>query len=261
MFDEILTDGLCKIEAPIYIHNSLRVSAGDPAKNKIARYCYEAGNAELPHRLAEGLDLRLGTKIEHMLHRQELYEVGGELFEAVILAIPTPEAQQLIESVGESRPFQNSSYRPCLSVMLGYPVPAPNVVYHALLDPDSGHPLTWLSIETLKCPHRSPEGKTAMVVQLSPQFTKMYFESSDETIVEATADLIERLYGKAWDVAPEVAIVKRWRYSQPEMTALFDSVNRPHSKLLIAGDGVMGGRVEYAYDAGLKAARLAMGEA
>jgi predicted NAD/FAD-dependent oxidoreductase len=53
-----------------------------------------------------------------------------------------------------------------------------------------------------------------------------------------------------------VAAVKRWRYSQPEMTALFDNVNRPGSRILIAGDGVMGGRTEYAYDAGIKAARM-----
>jgi len=256
MLEELSTEGLCKIDAPIYVHNSLRVSPGDPAKNKIERYCYQAGNSQLPKRLAEGLDIRLNSPIVLMHHRQELYEVGGELFEAVILAVPTPEAQPLLDSIGESRPFTNTSYRPCLSVMLGYAVPPPNCPYHALLDPDSGHPLVWLSIETLKCKTRSPEGKTAMVAQLGPQYSKTYFEATDQSIVEMTADLIVRLYGKSWDVDPEVALVQRWRNSQPEMTALFDSVNRPHSKLIIAGDGVMGGRIEYAYDSGLKAARL-----
>ena len=157
--------------------------------------------------------------------------------------------------------MQNCLYRPCLTVMLGYPVPPPKVSYHALLDQESGHPLTWMSIETLKCPNRSPEGTTALVLQLSPQFTKMYADSRDEIVYEAVADLIVRLYGKAWDVAPDVALIRRWRYSQPEMTALFDSVNRPHAKLVVAGDGVAGGRVEYAFDAGVKAARLLMGEA
>lgn len=258
MFEELSNENLRKIEAPIYVHNSLRVSPGDSAKNRIDRYCYLNGNSELPRLLAQGLDIRPNSTIAALRRSQSVYEVGGELFEAVVLTLPTPLSQTLLESIGETRPFTHASYRPCLSVMLGYAQTPPTCPYHALLDPESGHPLVWLSIENHKCEGRVPEGKTAFVAQLGPQFSKMHFESDERVIVEATADLLVRLYGKAWDVDPEVALIKRWLYSQPEMTALFDSVNRAQSKLLIAGDGVMGSRVEYAYDSGLKAARMLM---
>lgn len=256
MMRQISTEGLCRIELPIYVHNALRVSPGDAAKNRIERYCYEAGNQVLAIRLAEGLDVRFRTLIEEIKESSGGYELAGERFDAVILAIPTPLAHVLLSAMGHNRPIANTSYRPCLSVMLGYKLPPPKVQYHALLDPDSGHPLVWLSLETLKCAKRSPEGTTALVAQLGPQFSTMHFEAPELTIFELTADIVVRLYGKAWDIAPEAAAVHRWRFSQPEMTASFENVNRPQSKLIVAGDGVVGGRTEYAYDSGMKAAQL-----
>ena len=256
MLRQISTEGLCRIEPPIYVHNSLRVSPGDAAKNRIERYCYEEGNQVLAVRLAEGLDVRFGVLVEEISEVSGRFELGGEEFDAVILAIPTPLAHSLLNTMGQNRPIGNTSYRPCLSVMLGYALPPPKVKYHALVDPDGGHPLVWLSLETLKCARRSPEGTTALVAQLAPQFSSMHFEAPEQTIFELTADIVVRLYGKAWDIAPQAAAVHRWRYSQPEMTASFENVNRPHSKLIVAGDGVVGGRTEYAYDSGMRAAQL-----
>ena len=258
MMNQISTEGLCRIELPIYVHNSLRVSPGDAAKNKIERYCYEAGNHVLVERLAEGLDIRFGSVVARIGEENGDYTIAGEMFDAVVLAIPTPEAHTLLSAMGHNRPIANTSYRPCLSVMLGFAIPSPKVPYHALLDPDSGHPLVWLSLESLKCSARSPDGKCAMVAQLGPQFSAMHFEAPEQTIFELAADIVVRLYGKAWDIAPEAAAVQRWRFSQPEMTASFENVNRPNSRLIVAGDGVVGGRTEYAYDAGVKAAQLLM---
>jgi renalase len=256
MMEELPTEGLCKIDAPIYVHHSLRVSPGDPVKNRIERYCYMGGNVELALRTAADLDVRLESKVEALEETGQGYRVAGEEYDGVILAVPIPEAARLLATVGQGRPFSNSAYRPCLSVLLGFAVPPPSVPYHAILDPENGHPLSWLSIESRKCPWRSPDRKTSLVAQMGPQFSNLYFEADEAFIVEATTDIVVRLYGKAWEGSPEVAAVKRWRYSQPEMTALFDNVNRPGSRILIAGDGVMGGRTEYAYDAGIKAARM-----
>lgn len=257
MFRELDAEGIVQIEPPIYVHNSLRVSPGDPAKNRIHRFAYTMGNAELPKRLAKGLDIRFESEIESLAPLGEGYSLAGEEFDAVILAIPTPLTQPILETLSETRPFANTLYRPCLSVLLGFPQPTPDVPYHALVDPEGGHPLVWMSIESAKCLGRAPEGKTAIVAQLGPQFSKLHFESEAEVIGDAAIDMIVRLYGKSWD-APEVLFVRRWLYSQPEMTALFDSVNRPHSRLVVAGDGVMGGRTEYAFDSGVRAAKMLM---
>jgi predicted NAD/FAD-dependent oxidoreductase len=258
MMEEISNEGLHRIERPIFVHNSLRVSAGDPAKNKIERYCYVEGNHVLPERLASGLEIRYMTLVEALEKSAGGYKIAGEEFDAAVLAVPAPEAMPLLESVGNNRPFGNAVYRPCLTLMLGYALPPPDVKYHALLDPDSGHPLVWLSIESLKSPGRAPDGKTALLAQMGPQFSKLYFDADERAIFDTVADIVVRLFGKNWDVAPEVAAIKRWRYSQPEMTAMFENVNRAGQRLLVAGDGVSGGRTEYAYDAGVKAARLLM---
>ncbi len=258
MFDELDREGLTRIERPIFIHSGLRVSMGDPAKNRVDRFAYVTGNETLPIRLAEGLDVRLSQRIETVERRGDGFAIQSEGYDAVVLAAPTPDVLPLLEGLGESRPFSNANYRPCLSVLLGYAFEPPNLNYHALVEPENNHPLAWLSHESLKCPGRAPDGHCAVVAQLGPQFSKMYFEAPDADIIDATADLLVRLYSKAWD-APAVATVQRWAHSQPEMTALFDNVNRPGARLLVAGDGVMGGRVEYAYDAGVRAAQRLMG--
>lgn len=255
MFRQISDAGLAKIELPVFVHNSLRVSAGDPAKNRIDRFCYVGGNDVLAQRLAENLDVRLNAPIDSIERHGTCFRLAGEGFDGVILAMPTEDAKPILASLGESRPFTNTSYRSCLSVLLGYGFPPPDVGYHALVDPEGGHPLGWLSLESLKCPGRAPDGKLAVVAQMGPQFSKLYFDAEDDYIAEATIDMLARLYTKDWE-QPEFSAVQRWANSHPEMTAQFDSVNRPGQKLLVAGDGLLGARVEYAYECGARAARL-----
>jgi len=63
------------------------------------------------------------------------------------------------------------------------------------------------------------------------------------------------LYGEQFGV-PEVADIKRWKYSQPEAIVDFNAVNPPGSKIIVASDGLMGGHVETAFDVGIKSAEL-----
>ncbi len=88
-----------------------------------------------------------------------------------------------------------------------------------------------------------------MVAQLSPQYSKTYFDAADSVILGSTVEYVQRLYGMAWST-PTVHEVIRWKYSQPENLALFDSVNHPSDRLVIASDGLLGGRVEFAYEIG-----------
>src|SRR5207253_5853822 len=112
---------------------------------------------------------------------------------------------------------------------------------------------------SVKSPGRAPDGKTAMVAQLSPAYSLSSFSATDERIVGDTLDYITRIYGSEWD-QPEVAEVKRWKYSQPDSVALFDTVNEPGQRLIVSGDGVLAGRIESAFDSGLKSAALLLGQ-
>lgn len=255
MLEELDTSDLVPVLRPIYIHVGLRVSPGDRGKNAQPRYAYRSGNDVLPSLLARGVDVRLDTPVEEIVrHSPHRFSILDEDFDAIVLTPPIPQTSAILWSLGETRPFSNASYRSCLSVLLGFDLPPPAVPYHALLDPEQRHPLTWMSIETLKSPGRSPEGSTALVVQLSPSYSQSHYDRMDEAIVEDTLDYLVRLYGNAWN-APAVSEVRRWKYSQPDSVALFESVNGIESRVLIAGDGVMAGRVESAYESGARAAR------
>ncbi len=256
MLSELNIEDLVKIERPIYVHAFGRVSPGDSFRNRIPRYTYKSGNTQFPKMLASDLDVRLEHEVGGIGRKSEnKFEIFGESFDALILTPPIPESEALLSSIGESRPLGNSRYRSCISILLGYSEPFADDRYHAIIDPEQRHPLTWLSIETLKSPERAPEGHTAMVAQMSPQYSTSMFGAADEVIVSETVGYITRLYGKAF-CEPQEAQVKRWRYSQPETTALFMTVNRTGNRVLLAGDGVMGARIEFAYDAGVFAAEL-----
>jgi len=153
----------------------------------------------------------------------------------------------------------NVKYRPCLSILLGFHAELPPVNYHALLDPEQIHPMTWLCLESVKSPGRAPEGRTAMGAQLSAAYSQTHFEQEDESIIETTVGYIMRLYGPAFQT-PDCWSVVRWKYSQPESFASFDHVNRKGDRLLVASDALLGGHVEDAFEIGTRTAELLVEE-
>jgi renalase len=254
MLEELDTSELIRIEKPIYTHEALRVVPGDPGRNA-PRYTYRAGNVTLPQLMAVGLDVRTSFQVEEITRSGQSFVILDEAFEALILTAPIPQSSVLLWSLRESRPVANAHYRPCLSVCLGFRLPTPEVSYHALLDVEQRHPLTWLCLESAKSPGRAPDGCCAMVAQMGPAFSLMQYNKADEEIVEDVLIYLRRLYGEEFK-DPEVARVRRWKYSQPEMVANFETVNQPHARLILAGDGLLAGRVESAYESGVKAAHL-----
>lgn len=259
MLHELDTTDLIHIEKPIFTHSALRVFPGDAAKSKISRYTYGPGNNRLAKLMAEGLDVRLETAVEELARDGKGFRIGEEAFDALVLTAPIPQTSTLLWSLEESRPIANVRYRPCLSVLLGFDTELPAQHYHALLDVEQRHPLTWLSIESQKSPGRAPVGGTALVAQMSPSYSLNFYRRSDAEIVEDVVTYIHRLYGTLLG-QPVVSDVKRWKYSQPDSVALFDTVNPPGSRLVIAGDGVVGGRTENAYRSGVLSASLLMAE-
>lgn len=258
MLQELPSDGLVQVELPVYVHDGLRVAPGDPGRGLGGRYCYSAGMDELPRLLAEGLDVRLGQAVESIqtAHNRQ-YTVAGETFDGVVVAAAVPDAEALVGQTGARR-LGGARYRPCISVMLGLRAVV-DTPYFALIDQDANVPLTWLSVESAKVPAgRAPAGCCAMVAQLSPAYSVRRDSDPDATIVHETLVDVGRLL--RMDLPdPEFAAVHRWRHSQPEATVSFGAANPPGSRVVLAGDGLAGGRLELAYESGLRAAAALVG--
>lgn len=260
MLQELDTTELVEVQKPIYTHVNLRSMPGDASRNKIPRYAYRPGNNHLAKLLAEGLDVRSNTTVDHLSRENGSFEVEGETFDRVILTPPIPQASLLLWSLGESRPVANARYRSCLSIMLGFDKPLPEVPYHALIDVEQRHPLTWVSLESGKSPGRAPEGQCAMVLQMSPTYSHDHYQTEDDRVLKDVLPWVGQLFGAEF-LHPIAVDTKRWKYSQPETVAVFESVNRNHNGVILAGDGLTAGRVEKAFESGLMAARLILDEA
>lgn len=260
MTEKLDTTDLIEIHRRIDVHEYGRISPGSSTANKGVRYGYRNGVTTIAKLLAEGLEIRLSTPVECINEVANRYELHGELFDRVIITSPTPQTQFLLQTVGERRALDSVRYRSCLSVLLGYGTPDPDVPYFALIDPEQRNPLVWLSLESVKVPGRAPEGACAMVAQLNAAYSAEYFAAPDAEIVSEAVAQVRRLLGHEFD-HPQVSEVKRWKYSQPELSISFDSANPPGTRVLVAGDGMNGGRAELAYDSGLRAALRLMEEA
>jgi predicted NAD/FAD-dependent oxidoreductase len=252
MLAELDTSDLVKIEKPIWTMRFGRTAPGDATKMAIERYTYRSGSTMLAKLLADGLDVRLGAMVAAIERDGEAFRINEETFDAVVLTMPSPQAIPLLEKLGEERAIREVRYRSCLSVLLGYPAPF-DAPYHALVDPDQRHPVIWVSAESVKSPDRAPEGHSAFVAQFGADYSRTHYEDSDAEIAHEAKVALDRLTGGKLG-APEVVQVKRWRFSQPEITTTFERTNPAGTRVVIATDAVSGPRVEFAYEAGARAA-------
>lgn len=254
MLHELPTDGLVLIARRVDLYLGGRAMPGSTEKNRVPRYIYKSGADELPRLLAEGLDARLNTGIEALERRNSNLVAAGEEFDFLVLSPPFSEVMRLLATIGDVRNLYNASYRPCLSLVLNYRQPQPDVPYYALLAKQRITPVLWIGIESLKAPERAPEGECVFVVQFGPEYSRAHLHSPEETISAVATAAITRLFGKDFD-APAWTHLERWAVSQPERVALFDSVNRDARRIVICGDGTLAGRAENAFESGVMAAR------
>lgn len=258
LLNELSQEGLVKIAKPIWTMAYGRVSPGEASHVNIERYCFEAGMDELPKRLTVGLDVRLNCDAGTIHADGDRWIVAEEVFDAVILSMSVTEAQQFIHRSQLNRYVPNARYRACLSVGLGYAFADPEVNYHALVEPEQRSPVIWFSFESVKCSGRAPEGQCAIVAQFGPQYSADHFEDSESEIAHEAYVSLARILGDKY-LTPSTYKITRWRYSQPESIVNFESANPAGSKLLLAGDGLLGARVELAYETGVMAARRLLG--
>jgi len=210
--------------------------------------------------LSQGLILKTSTRIGAMrragtswlLQDDAQRDLGS--FDEVIVAVPAAQAAPLLTPAPSFASIASSTdMAPCQTLMLAFPRPL-NLPLDAARVQEG--PLAWVARDSSK-PGRPPGER--WVAQATP-------ESSTEHLEETASETVTRLLSAFQSVTgnhtpPSHAVAHRWRYARTVGShdagppALYDSALH----LGVAGDWLIGARVEAAWQSGVAVAERLLG--
>ncbi len=266
---------LIDITKPVWIFDrDDHIQEGDPIQNAEPKWNYRRGLNALAKRMAQGLDIRLQTRIDYLQSDTTGWKLFGNVgqhvgeFDRILITIPASEATELIKASqipGSRREemcalLDKARYNPLISVMLGYrPIPQARP-YYALVNTDKAHAISWLAWEHEKAPERVPKGAGLLIAQMAPQFSQNNWHTPDAGIISDVAIHVTELLDEPLN-KPFFADIYRWQYALPVEKANADQLNALTMPLGIAfcGDAFVGGRVHLALEHGAQIARELLG--
>ena len=223
----------------------------------LTRYCGVKGMAGIAKHLAEGLDVRVNSKVTRIQVEHGGWIATTETGErhtgrALVVTAPVPQSLQLLVAgavpLPEStrRDLEAIRYAPCLAVLAQFAtaslIPEPGGLWFR------GGPIGWMADNTLK--KIAPGPGAAVTLHASPEFSQSNWAAPE---AEVTATLLAA--AAPWlDGPPLETQLQRWRYSLPLLlhpercVVLTDP-----APLVFAGDAFGGPRVEGAALSGLAA--------
>ena len=262
---------LIDIGKPVWVFDRHgHIQEGDPVQNAEPKWNYRSGLNALAKCMAQGLDIRLETRINHLRQNitgWSLFDDAGRHvgeFERVLIAIPASQAVELIEAseIADAQRedvyalLRKASYNPLISVMLGYRQ-APLVrLYYALVNTDKAHAISWLAWEHEKAPERVPEGAGLLIAQMAPQYSRDHWVLPTDEIISDVASRVATLLDEKLN-NPIFTDIYRWRYALPAEKADAQQLNAITLPVGLAfcGDAFVGGRVHLALEHGVEVAR------
>lgn len=204
----------------------------------------------LPHHLAEGLPIRYGTRVRALGKEGDDWvldtEEHGELdqaYSAVVLALPAPQVAALLveASPGFADVAVRAHMRGCWALMARYGSD-PGLPFDAAFVNDS--PLSWVACDSSK-PGR-PEGH--VWVLHAPAAADIGSESEAD-LAEIAEAMIEEFIALGAP-RPDEFTLHRWRFAGSPDAQPIGSLWAPYDHLGLAGDWLMGGRIEGAWLSG-----------
>ena len=177
----------------------------------------------------------------------------SQLFDAVVLAIPSPQVlafERLLPSAWPDR-LRAVSFRPCWAVMARYEQ-VPDTGFDGLFANDDQ--VSWVSWNHSK-PGRSPT--PVAVIHATADYTTQNLETPKEQVIRELTGFLRQ-----FDVADPVEVLThRWLYALSDDSALASSSSPqtclwdPALGLGLCGDYLAGGRVEGAFISGTDLAK------
>jgi predicted NAD/FAD-dependent oxidoreductase len=268
-------DDLIDIAKPVWVFDQQgRIQEGDPLQNREPKWTYRSGLNTLARLMAQGLVIRKRTRIAHLQHTGagwSLFDSLGQFvgeFEYVLMAIPGNQALELIEASQLPRTehericaqLRKVSYRPLISVMLGYQ-PAPRArPYYALVNTDKAHAISWLAWEHEKAPERVPAQVGLLIAQMAPEYSREWWWTPSEAVIRDVAKRVAALLDEPLS-DPCFTDLCHWRSALPAETADAEQLNAIALPLGLAfcGDAYVGGRVHLALEHGVAIAHQIIG--
>ncbi len=230
---------------------SLRSGDALPVNSGGPRFVTVPGMSSLGKLLAGGLSVRTESEVAHLertssrwvLHLDRTGPVGP--FEAVVLAIPAPQAQQLLGDVSAiATRVRDAGMEPCIALMAHYPV-SPNLSFDGAFVEDS--PLSWIARNGSK-PARGPDAN--WVLHGSSSWSAAHFERDASWQTEAMFDAFDEAVGRKLSRSAVTAI-RCWRYARPTNPLPDECLLDAEMLLGACGDWCGAPRVEGAYLSGL----------
>jgi renalase len=235
-------------------------------ENLIPRYVAPGGMSAIAKFLAPGLEVLLNQRVINIYPTPDnswcltLESSNEELIaQAVVLAIPAPQAWMLLEPLGESllgkgfvEQLSSVEFYPCVTAIAGYQTtnqPPPHWKAINFVD----HPvLGWIGLDSSKRPN--PQ-QPVFVVQSSTNFAQLHLESLDlQPIGQEMLQYATQTLTLPWLEKPDWMQVHRWRYAFPQ-NPLKEAVLLAHTPLplVCCGDWCGGNLIEGAMLSGMAA--------
>lgn len=227
-----------------------RDARGSPPERMVAL----PGMSALGKAVSRGVHVKLHARVERIERRTKGWRlnladgsVAGE-FDALVLALPAPQAAKLLEGAPQLRDIAASvRFNPCLAVMAGLQQPC-GVDFDAAFV-NTG-PLSWICRNSSK-PARAPH--ETWVMHTSADWSRRNIEADPDVAMAEIWRAFEHIVGAPLE--PEILTLHKWRYalaiSPLDLGYLWD----PERRIAACGDWCDGSRIEGAYLSGLETAR------
>jgi predicted NAD/FAD-dependent oxidoreductase len=226
------------------------------------RYCGVSGMTGIAKHLAQGLDVHLQAKVDHLSVHDGGWKISTESGEAVsgkalLLTPPVPQTLQLLSAGSIALPdpiraeLEQVEYAPCLALLVQLSGPSLIPDPGALWLP--GEPISWIADNQRK--GISPAPGASLTIHAGQVYSLKNWATPEPEVTKTLLNAAAPWLGSV----PVRTQLHRWRYSIP--THLHPercvSLQEP-APLVLAGDAFGGPRIEGAALSGLAAsARVA----
>lgn len=205
------------------------------------------GMSGLVKPLQAGLTLNLKTRISSIARESDDIVCSTETgeaakFDRVICAIPSPQALELLEPVDDVfKELAQIVYGPCWSAMFAFEAEQSNLPEIYRGDHDSA--LGWLARNSSK-PER--EGACTYIVHGGGNWSRTNLEIEKDEAQEMLFDALQIQFGKL--SSPVYSDAHRWRYAHVDTPLGVPFLANSDQNIFAIGDGMLGGRVEAAFE-------------